>query len=302
VSDLHGRAPAWFERIVFILVKPSHPGNVGAVARAMKTMGLDRLVLVDPVDPDVLSSAEARGRASGAGDVLGRARVSPDLREALADVHHAVAVSADAREFGPLVEPPEAIALRVRDRLRSAPALQVAFVFGPERTGLSIDDASLCQSMCSIPGSPDYHSLNLAQAAQILAYSLRSVDRLFPPGADTPQRPGAEAPGLASDEPSGQAASLAAVEGFFSHLETALLRIGFLDPARPKKLMPRMRRLFNRAQLEDEEVAILRGVCTRIVRLADQRDAAAGREPADACGPAAERSPPPPPPPLSRSS
>lgn len=261
LSALHRSAPAWFERLAFVLVRPSHPGNVGAVARSMRTMGLTRLVVVDPRDPAVLASPEALARASGADGVLREAVLAGSLAEALAPFTLAVAVSADAREFGPQPQPPEDIVRAVRADLLADPQARVAFVFGPERTGLSVDDALSCQLLCSIPGVDDYHSLNLAQAAQIIAYCLRSIERLEPAepvGSDD----------LAASSRD-QAASLGAVDGLFAHLETVLVRIGFLDPEHPKKLMPRLRRLFGRTRLENEEVAILRGICTQIEKLAD---------------------------------
>ena len=260
LSTLHQSAPPWFAQTCFVLVRPSHPGNVGAVARAMRTMGLRRLVLVDPREPQVLEHPEAIARSSGAHEVLAEALLAPNLETALAPFTLAVAVSAEAREFGPQPEPPETIVARVRAELCATPAASAAFVFGTERTGLSIADAAQCQLMCSIPGDPDYNSLNLAQAAQILAYCLRTIDRLQPgvaQGADSAQ---------AID---GRPASLLAVQGLFEHLEQALVRVGFLDPAHPKRLMPRLRRLFGRTRLEEEEVAILRGICTQILKLAD---------------------------------
>lgn len=274
LSALHRSAPPWFERLAFVLVRPSHPGNVGAVARAMRTMGLRRLILVDPREPDVLEHPEAVARASGAHDVLTQARVAATLDEALAPFTLAVAVSAEAREFGPQPRPPEPTAVEARAVLLASPQAELAFVFGPERTGLSIEDAARCQLMCSIPGEADYNSLNLAQAAQIVAYCLRSLDRLQPLAGNA----GKPGEGLTEGQGEGQGeggaeavrpATIQAVEGFFSHLQEALIRIGFLDPAHPKRLMPRLRRLFGRARLEEEEVAILRGVCTQILKLAD---------------------------------
>ena len=291
---MHRPTPAWFERLAFVLVRPSHPGNVGAVARAMRTMGLHRLVVVAPRLPRVLSHPDAIARASGALDVLCDAVVADDLATALAPFTHAVAVSADEREFGPAPQPPEAIARDVRAQLLGSGEARVAFVFGTERSGLSIEDALACQSMCSIPGATDYHSLNLAQAAQIVAYCLRSVDRLDPidelaAAASAAQArgagPGGEgraAEAMADDGRTGPGApaSLAAIEGLFAHLERALVRIGFLDPAHPKKLMPRLRRLFGRTRLEVEEVALLRGICTQILKLADGDIHGARRPPA----------------------
>ena len=282
---MHRPAPAWFERLAFVLVRPSHPGNVGAVARAMRTMGLRQLVVVAPRLLRVLSHPEAIARASGALDVLREAVVAADLASALAPFTHAVAVSADEREFGPTPQPPETIAREARARLLGASEARVAFVFGTERNGLSIEDALFCQSMCSIPGATDYHSLNLAQAAQIVAYCLRSADRLEPL-----DDPGGSAEGAhdAGGSGEGVAASLGGVEGLFGHLEEALVRIGFLDPAHPKKLMPRLRRLFGRTRLEVEEVALLRGICTQIVKLADGNIHGARRRHVDSSGQAVQ--------------
>lgn len=284
LSALHHNAPPWFAQTAFVLVRPSHPGNVGAVARAMRTMGLRRLVVVDPREPQVLAHPEAIARASGAHDLLTEAQLAPSLEAALAPFTLAVAVSAAAREFGPQPQPPETIVARVREELVATPGAEAAFVFGTERTGLSVADAAQCQLMCSIPGDPAYNSLNLAQAAQILAYCLRALERLQP--LDASSKPGslpiAACPGL--DMPSAweggpalagheaierRPATLEAVAGAFEHLEQALIRIGFLDPAHPKRLMPRLRRLFGRTRLEEEEVAILRGICTQILKLAD---------------------------------
>jgi len=283
LSALHRSAPPWFERLAFVLVRPSHPGNVGAVARAMRTMGLRRLVVVAPREPAVLEHPEAIARASGAHELLAAASVAATLDEALAPFTAAVAVSAEARELGPQPRPPEDTAAAVRAELLASPEARVAFVFGPERTGLSIEDAARCQLMCSIPGDPDYNSLNLAQAAQIVAYCLRAIDRLAP-------LPAAAGGQVGGSGPAAQPASIAAIEGFFEHLELALTRIGFLDPAHPKRLMPRLRRLFGRTRLENEEVAILRGICTQMLKLADGdiHGPSRSRRPRDAAhGPAA---------------
>lgn len=272
--SLHTTTPEPLARVCVVLVEPSHPGNVGAAARAMRVMGLRALTLVAPRIADALRDPQASAFASGANDVLERARVVGSLDEAIAGATLAVAVSADAREFGPLPLTPEELAPKVLEELAAHPDHRVALVFGNERTGLSIDQAARCELLCSIPGDPDYHSLNLAQAVQVLAYVLRRA-------ADG-QTPAPAAPTGARH------ASHVAIEGLFVHLERALLAIGFLDPAHPKKLMPRLRRLFARTRLEVEEVDLLRGVCT-MAEAAGRANPPSWRAPAGsqpACAPA----------------
>jgi len=246
-----------------VLVGTSHPGNVGAAARAMRAMGLRRLVLAAPRDPQVRAHPEAVARASRADDVLAAARIAPSLVQALAGSTLAIAVSAESREFGPPAQAPEACVRLARDELVAFASHRVSFVFGAERNGLSIEEVGLCQALCSIPGEADYQSLNLAQAVQVIAYCLRAQ------AAATQAAPGTadEAAPAAAAAAASPHATQAQVEALYAHLERALAGIGFLDPRRPKKLMPRLRRLFARARLETEEVAILRGICTRIERL-----------------------------------
>ena len=243
--------PEAFSRIHFVLVQPSHPGNVGATARAMRVMGLERLILVDPRFPDVLSHPDAIAFASNATGVLARAQVHATLDEALAPVSFAVAVSAASREFGASPQTPQTLVRQALHELSSDTAQEVAFVFGPERTGLSIESVGRCQAVVSIPTAPGYGSLNLAQSVQVMAYALASE-------ASTPIDP---------DLPwQGRLASHEAVERVFEHLERSMVAIGFIDPRYPKKLMPRLRRLLSRTRLEMEEVDILRGICTQIDR------------------------------------
>ena len=250
LSTLHAPAPPWLSRVRFVLVGTSHPGNVGAAARAMRVMGLADLVLVAPRSAAVARHPEAIARASGAVDVLERARVVDSLGQALAPCSLSIAVSADTRAFGPAPQPPEQIVALACTEANADATAQVAFVFGGERNGLSIEAVGQCQRVCSIPAGSDYASLNLAQAVQIVAYCLRAHERL-----------------LSSERPAPSPLRFAAheqVEALFAHLERALVRIGFLDPQHPKKLMPRLRRLFSRTRLEVEEVELLRGVCTQI--------------------------------------
>jgi tRNA/rRNA methyltransferase len=225
----------------FVLVETSHAGNVGAAARAMKVMGFTDLVLVRPRWADVLQREETLAMASGATDVLAGARVVATLAEALDGVTHACATAMTPRDFGPPTAAPRPhfaeLAARGDDR--------VAFVFGPERTGLANDDVYRCHVCLSIPTHPDYGSLNLAQAVQILAYDWRQAQGGFPVVARTAD------PRLAD---------AAAVQGVLDHWQRTLVEIGFLDPEAPKKLMPRLNQLANRMRLTHEEVQILRGI------------------------------------------
>ena len=228
----------------FVLVHTSHAGNVGAAARAMKVMGFSDLVLVRPRFDDVLSREETVAMASGAADILVRARIVDTLDAALEGVQHACATAMTPRDFGPPTYAP-------REHLPAlqAAALRVAFVFGPERTGLSNDDVYRCHACLSIPTAPDYGSLNLAQAVQLLAYEWRVALGGFAVAPRTP-------------EPA--RADMVAVQGALDHWARVLQQIGFLDPAAPKKLMPRLQQLLNRAQLTPEEVHILRGIARAI--------------------------------------
>lgn len=228
----------------FVLVQPSHAGNVGAAARALKVMGFAELVLVAPRDAGVLGRPEAAAFASGALDVLAQARIVATLAEALAGSTWACATAMTPRDFGPPTHEPRA----------HLPALartgeRVAFVFGPERTGLTNADVYRCHACLSIPTHPDYGSLNLAQAVQLVAYEWRLALGGF---AVVPRTPAA------------RRADAAAVQGALEHWQRVLVEIGFLDPAAPRKLMPRLQQLLNRAGLSDEEVHILRGIARAV--------------------------------------
>lgn len=237
-----------FERIRFVLVETSHPGNVGSTARAMKTMGFSDLVLVTPRDPDVLAKDEAIALASGAVDVLAAARIVPTLDEALAGCNFSVALSAREREFSPPLFEPRQMA----EHLAADTSLRTALVFGSERYGLSNEQVSKCSALVSVPANPDYSSLNLSQAVQVLAYECRMAAL-------------GDIRSYSTIGFRGERASAEQVEGMFTHLEKALVEIEFLDADNPKKLMPRLRRLFARAQLESEEVNILRGIATQLI-------------------------------------
>jgi tRNA/rRNA methyltransferase len=228
-------------RTRFILIQTSHAGNVGAAARAMKTMGFDELVLVAPRWANVLRREETIQRASGALDVLERARIVDTLDEALDGVTHLCATAMVPRDFGPPTRTP-------REHLGPLAAWDeqhVAFLFGSERFGMRNEDVYRCHVALTIPTDPAFGSLNLGAAIQVIAYEWRLALGGF--GVHE-----ATVPVLAADA--------RAVAGMLAHWERSLVQIGFLDPDAPKKLMPRLQQLFNRAQPTPEEIHILRGI------------------------------------------
>ena len=221
-----------------VLVETSHPGNLGAVARAMKVMGLSDLRLVNPKCAS--SDDEARARASGAVDVLEAARVHASLEAALADCVLTAACTSRRRDLPhPAYTPRQA----APGLLQAASAGAVAIIFGSETYGLSNEHLGLCRWLINVPANPDYASLNLGAAVQVLAYELRST-----------------AGDAVLDLPEFALADHAAVDGLLTDLEATLIEIGFLDPQNPKRLLPRLRRFFAKAGLEPEEVAIWRGI------------------------------------------
>jgi tRNA/rRNA methyltransferase len=232
----------------FILINTSHAGNVGGTARAMKVMGFSDLVLVAPRWANVLNREETIQRSSGALDVLKNARVVDTLDEALDGITHLCATAMTPRDFGPPTVTPRAhfAALTAPD---AAPAGQrpesVAFLFGSERFGMQNEDVYRCHACLSIPTDPKFGSLNLAAAVQLIAYDWREALGGF---------------AVQSATQPARLADAAEVAGMLAHWEQALAEIGFLDPQAPKKLMPRLNQLFNRAQLSTEEIHILRGV------------------------------------------
>jgi tRNA/rRNA methyltransferase len=252
-----------------VLVEPSHPGNVGAAARALKTMGFSRLVLVSPRVPHVQSDPEAIAMASGADDVLASAHVVPTLADALTGVHWSIALTARLREYGPPQWTPRAAAAAAQEEAVHG---EIALVFGNERTGLSNDDVERCSAIAHIPANPAYSSLNLAQAVQVLAYELRTA---YLGAAEATDGVPAAGAGAAPAESAGTRAQMAAsdeIESMFVHLESALVALEFLDPANPKKLMSRLRRLFARSGLEREEVNIVRGIAKHILLKTKRND------------------------------
>jgi tRNA/rRNA methyltransferase len=231
----------------FVLIQPSHAGNVGAAARALKVMGFDDLVLVNPRWDDVLARDETVERASGAVDILQKARAVATLDEALEGMTHVCATVMTARDFGPPTLTP-----REHFSTAAIAGQRVAFLFGSERYGMRNEDVYRCNAALRIPVSPDYGSLNLAAAIQVIAYEWRLALGGF--DAPPPAQP--------------VTADAAAVAGMLQHWEESLVAIGFLDPAAPKKLMPRLNQLFNRAQPTPEEIHILRGVAKAMAEAA----------------------------------
>lgn len=223
-----------------VLCQPSHPGNIGAAARAMKTMGLTRLVLVRPRQ---FPHPEAETLASGATDVLASALVVETLDAALAGTVLAIGMTARRRDLSHEMLPLREAAGKVIETLHEGEA---ALVFGTEMFGLSNEELDQCQLAAHIPTNPDYSSLNLAACVQVVSYELAQAAQAW-------AVPATEARPLATHEE---------VEAFHAHLEQAMIETGFLNPERPKRLMTRLRRLFARAGLEKEEVNILRGILT----------------------------------------
>ena len=237
----------------FILIHTSHAGNVGAAARAMKVMGFDDLVLVAPRWPNVLRREETIQRASGALDVLDKARIVGTLDEALEGIDTLCATAMTPRDFGPpTLSPRDCFAQWVPGP--SHPQ-GVGFLFGSERFGMRNEDVYRCHVALSIPSNPAFGSLNLGAALQVIAYEWRLALGGFDVSPATCPT---------------QAADAQQVFGMLSHWEQALVAIGYLDPESPKKLMPRLNQLFNRAGVNQEEVHILRGVAKAMLQAAER--------------------------------
>ena len=228
-----------------VLCGTTHPGNIGAAARAMKTMGLPSLYLVKPKR---FPAPEAEAMATSATDILEHSVVCGSLDEALAGTVFAVACTARSRDLSHEVLTPREAGARLA---REAATGCVALVFGPEKSGLTAEDVSRCGVIATVPANPDYTSLNLAAAVQIFAYEVRQ----------------AAEPVTSYAQEENEAATYEEVEFFFRHLEQTLYDVEFLDPRQPKRLMQRMRRLFQRARLEKEEVNILRGILTAVDKI-----------------------------------
>lgn len=250
------------DRVRFVLVAPSHPGNIGAAARAIRTMGFRRLAVVAPRDPAFREHDEALAFATHAAGTLRAASTYDSLAQALAGVRLTFAMTGYAREFGPPLHDLRGAAARARAHLAGESGA-VAFVFGGERNGLSNEDIERCSACCAIAADAQAASLNLAQAVQIVAYECRLA--LVGGAIDPSLSPYREAAPAASEH----------IEGMFAHLEQALIALGYLDPRQPKRLMSRLRRLLARAQPSDAEVDILRGIAAAII---ERRSERAGRK------------------------
>ena len=231
----------------FVLVEPSHPGNVGATARAMQVMGYADLVLVAPRQADALTHADALAMASGAAGVLRGGRIVRTLEEALDGINYACATAMTPRDFGPPTYGPRALLPTL-----AAGTQRVAFVFGSERHGMRNDDVYRCHACLSIPTHPAYGSLNLAQAVQLIAYEWRQAQGGYTVEPRTVDAAWADA---------------AQVHAALAHWQRVLVQIGFLDPRVPGRLLARLNQLANRAALTRVEVNILRGIAHAVEKL-----------------------------------
>jgi TrmH family RNA methyltransferase len=232
-----------------VLVNTSEPGNIGGVARAMKNMCLEQLVLVNPLQ---FPHAKATARASGADDLLAKARVCETLDEAIAGCGLVLGASARFRRLPwPLMDSREC-AVKVISEARNTP---VAIVFGREHSGLTNDELERCHYLVHIPCNQDYSSLNLAAAVQVIAYELHM----------TAQQTVSEAVSSQADKSALEVPATAAeMQGFFDHLTMVLLEIGFLNAAHPRKMIRRLKRLFNKAQMDKVELNIMRGILSTV--------------------------------------
>ena len=257
-ADGPAGSPAHFAalsgRVRIVLARPSHPGNIGAAARALKTMGFGRLLVVAPRDPAFRSAPEARALATHGADVLDAVEVHDTLDTALAGARSSYAMTGYTREFGPPLVDVRSAAQQAHADLQGHADGDVAFVFGAERDGLRNDEVERCGRCCAIPAAADADSLNLAQAVQIAVYELRLALNGGSRIAPELQRFDAEPP-----------AEHAALEGLYAHVEEALAGLGYLDPASPRRLMSRLRRLAARAHLTATEVDILRGIAAAAI-------------------------------------
>ena len=241
------------QNIRVVLVNTSHPGNIGGAARAMKNMGLSRLVLVEP---KAFPSPEADARASGADEILANAEVVDTLEQALVGCNLVLGTSArDRRIPWPLLSPRECGAKVIE---QAGQGVEVALVFGREHSGLTNEELQRCHFHVHIPSNPDFSSLNLAAAVQVLSYEVRMAWLPLQDQVPTVQRV----------DPGTQAASSDELESFYAHLQQTLVDIGFLDLDNPRHLMARLRRLYSRSGVDRSEMSILRGILTETQKVA----------------------------------
>jgi tRNA (cytidine32/uridine32-2'-O)-methyltransferase len=232
-----------FNKTRIILVGTTHPGNIGAAARAMKTMSQDKLYLVTP---KTFPSAEASARATGADDILANATVCSSLKEAISDCDLVIGTSARTRSIPwPMISPRECAQTISENKYSS-----VAIVFGRENSGLSNEELELCNLVLQIPTNEQYSSLNLAAAVQIICYEIYLLENSNEKIED--------------NETSDALVNQDKMEMFYQHLEQCLIDIDFYDVDNPRLLMHRLRRLFNRVQLEENECNILRGILSKV--------------------------------------
>ena len=224
-------------KIKFILFEPTHPGNIGAAARAIKTMGFDKLCLINPIEHP---HPEARARSAGALDVLLGAEVFDNLQDAIKGCGLIIGTTARTRRISVPIKNIRETASSIFAEAKQKP---VAVIFGPEKSGLINAQVDCCNQLVNIPSIGSYKSLNLAMAVQIVAYELRVASEALPSAI--------RARNLASNDE---------IELFYNHLNQVLLETGFLDPKNPKQLMRRLRALFNRAQMDENEINIMRGI------------------------------------------
>lgn len=235
-------------RIRIILVSPSHPGNIGSAARAMKTMGLTRLYLVDP---KVFPHSDATALAVGANDLLESASVCSSLDEALTGTLFSVAATARHRDLSHKIMTPREVADAFLGKTDEG---DLAIVFGPERTGLTIEDATKCNVVSTIPCNPDYSSLNLAQAVQVFSYELKVIS--------------SEATSDSETKKTFERATHEEIEWLIAHFEKVLIDVEFLNAQNPGRVMQRIRRLIAKTELEREELNILRGFLSAVEKKA----------------------------------
>ena len=235
------------DNLRFVLLHTSHSGNIGSAARAMKTMGFKRLYLVAPKD---FPSGKAKALASSAADLLDEAVVCDSLEEAVADCHVVYGSGSELRTLEKPVLMPREMA---REVVEFSPEREIAVVFGRESYGMLNEELALCQKHIQIPGNPEYSSLNLAAAVQVMAYELRTAWLSYT------YQPAVEKVSLATAKE---------MEGFYEHLKSTMLMTGFYDPVKPK-LMSRLRRIFNEAKLRKKEIDLLRGFLRSVNKLTD---------------------------------